>query len=65
VLSAHVDRGPPTLPVLRDSRGEFKSRYASEGGTAFLIRPDGHLGARVSPAGFLGVSAGLTRIFAT
>ncbi|WNM32478.1 FAD-dependent monooxygenase [Streptomyces sp. Li-HN-5-11] len=65
VLSAHVDGRPPTLPVLRDSRGEFKSRYASEGSTAFLIRPDGHLSARVSPAGFLGVSAGLTRVFAT
>ncbi|WP_327266407.1 FAD-dependent monooxygenase [Streptomyces sp. NBC_01232] len=37
------------LPVYRDSRGEFARLYAAEEPTAFVIRPDGYLGARLSP----------------
>ncbi|MBT2406152.1 MULTISPECIES: hypothetical protein [unclassified Streptomyces] len=45
------DDGTP-LPVYRDGRGEFARIYEARGGTAFLIRPDGYLSARLPlPAG--------------
>ncbi|MEV4946489.1 FAD-dependent monooxygenase [Streptomyces sp. NPDC053755] len=40
------------LPVYRDARGEFALRYGVGSPTAFLVRPDGYLGARLPlPAG--------------
>lgn len=65
VLPEGVDAGPLPLPVLRDSRGEFRERYGTGGSDAFLVRPDGYLGARVSPAAQGPLSAALTRVFAT
>ncbi|MFE3610168.1 pentachlorophenol monooxygenase, partial [Streptomyces goshikiensis] len=38
-----------TLPVYRDHRGEFARQYAARGRTAFLVRPDGYLSARLQP----------------
>ncbi len=38
----------PATPY-RDSAGEFALRYAVDRTTAFLVRPDGHLGARLAP----------------
>ncbi|MFE3864905.1 FAD-dependent monooxygenase [Streptomyces goshikiensis] len=38
-----------TLPVYRDRRGEFARQYAARGRTAFLVRPDGYLSARLQP----------------
>ncbi|MEU6283000.1 FAD-dependent monooxygenase [Streptomyces sp. NPDC047028] len=65
VLPEQVDAGHVvTLPVLRDCGGEFRSQYASDGPTAFLVRPDGHLSARVSPADAGTLAAALRRVFA-
>ncbi|ARP68765.1 pentachlorophenol monooxygenase [Streptomyces pluripotens] len=65
VLADRIDPGALPLAVLRDGRGEFRERYVSDGSTAFLVRPDGHLGARVSPTGPGCLSAALARVFAT
>jgi 2-polyprenyl-6-methoxyphenol hydroxylase-like FAD-dependent oxidoreductase len=32
------------IPLLHDSRGQFSARYGVTSGTAWLIRPDGHIG---------------------
>jgi hypothetical protein len=36
------------LPVFRDEAGEFGRLYGARGSTAFLIRPDGYLAARLA-----------------
>ncbi|MFJ8046519.1 FAD-dependent monooxygenase [Streptomyces luteogriseus] len=36
------------LPVFRDEAGEFARLYGAKGATAFLIRPDGYLSARLA-----------------
>ncbi|MFG2982073.1 FAD-dependent monooxygenase [Streptomyces sp. NPDC048258] len=41
--------GRTVLPAYRDTAGEFARLYAVDGPTAFVIRPDGYLGARLSP----------------
>ncbi|MEG3627676.1 FAD-dependent monooxygenase [Streptomyces poriticola] len=52
------------LPVFRDGAGEFGRLYAAEGATAFLVRPDGYLGARLSPPGAPGpLPEALGRVF--
>ncbi|MFF4436342.1 FAD-dependent monooxygenase [Streptomyces sp. NPDC001621] len=65
VLPDGVEPGFLAVPVLRDGRGEFRDRYAVGGSTAFLVRPDGHLGARVSPAGPGSLSSALAKVFAS
>ncbi|MFF8958138.1 FAD-dependent monooxygenase [Streptomyces sp. NPDC014894] len=55
-------RGSP-LPVYRDSRGDFARRYAAREPTAFVVRPDGYLGARISPPSREGLAAALARVF--
>ncbi|MEV5974055.1 FAD-dependent monooxygenase [Streptomyces sp. NPDC051921] len=54
---------PPPAPVYRDARGEFALRYAVRGPTAFLVRPDGHLGARLRPPGAEPLVAYLAGVF--
>jgi 2-polyprenyl-6-methoxyphenol hydroxylase-like FAD-dependent oxidoreductase len=49
--------------ALPEERGSRPVRCA--GSTAFLVRPDGHLGARVFPAGPGALSAALGRVFAS
>ncbi|MGW1068844.1 FAD-dependent monooxygenase [Streptomyces aureus] len=52
-------------PVYVDSLGEFARLYGvSDGATAFLVRPDGYLGARLSPPSAEGLTAHLARVFA-
>ncbi|MFG3657858.1 FAD-dependent monooxygenase [Streptomyces sp. NPDC047706] len=63
VLAAGVDAGRAGLPVLWDSRGEFRGGYRAEGPTALLVRPDGHLGARVTPASVERLTAHLSQVF--
>ncbi|MFD4138880.1 FAD-dependent monooxygenase [Streptomyces sp. NPDC058572] len=65
VLAADVAAGRVQLPVLRDSRGEFRRGYRAEGPTAYLVRPDGYLGARITPAAGSGLSTHLARVFRT
>ncbi|WP_019890358.1 FAD-dependent monooxygenase [Streptomyces purpureus] len=53
------------LPVYRDSQGEFARLYAVDGPTAFVVRPDGYLGARSSPPYLAALSAHLSAVFTT
>ncbi len=52
------------LPVVIDRDGEFAAAYGTAGPSAFVIRPDGYLGHRESPAGLTGVLTHLSRTFA-
>ncbi|MFI6951713.1 FAD-dependent monooxygenase [Streptomyces sp. NPDC050422] len=42
---------PPDTPAYRDAGGEFARLYRPDGPTGFIVRPDGHLGARFPLAG--------------
>ncbi|MFI8828669.1 FAD-dependent monooxygenase [Streptomyces sp. NPDC053431] len=59
----HAGAAPPPAPVYRDARGEFALRYAVGAPTAFLVRPDGHLGARLRPPATEALAAYLTGVF--
>ncbi|MFE0335796.1 FAD-dependent monooxygenase, partial [Streptomyces sp. NPDC058955] len=58
--------GTGPLPVYRDTGGEFAARYATggEGPVAFVVRPDGHLGARLPDPDPARLTAHLARVFA-
>lgn len=57
------DAGGP--PVYVDTLGQFARLYAvADRATAFLIRPDGYLAARLSPPTVSGLTAALARPFA-
>ncbi|MGW0700197.1 FAD-dependent monooxygenase [Streptomyces sp. NPDC002867] len=51
------------LPSRHDSRGEFRRLYAARGPTAFLIRPDGYLGLRLTAADARRLAAYLSGVF--
>ncbi|MGW7312441.1 FAD-dependent monooxygenase [Streptomyces sp. NPDC054865] len=55
--------GAAALPVYRDGRGEFGRLYGVRRPTAFVVRPDGYLGARIEPPTAEGVAAYLAGIF--
>lgn len=42
---------PAAVPGYRDAAGEFARLYGADGPTGFLVRPDGHLGARFPLSG--------------
>lgn len=48
------------LPVFRDGAAEFARLYCVEAPTAFLIRPDGYLSARLSPLTAAGAASALS-----
>ncbi|MER5810508.1 FAD-dependent monooxygenase [Streptomyces sp. NPDC002033] len=52
------------LPVFLDGRGDFARVYGVREPTAFVVRPDGYLGARLTPPTAAGLSAYLSGIFA-
>ncbi|MFD5624501.1 FAD-dependent monooxygenase [Streptomyces yangpuensis] len=56
--------GPAVLPTYHDTAGEFARIYAAEAPTAFLVRPDGYLGARLSPPAPQQLAAHLEAVFA-
>ncbi|MEV7579616.1 FAD-dependent monooxygenase [Streptomyces erythrochromogenes] len=56
--------GPDLLPAYHDTGGEFARVYAAEQPTAFLVRPDGYLGARLSPPDPERLAAHLAAVFA-
>jgi hypothetical protein len=51
------------LPTYRDTRGEFRRAYGVRDRTAFLVRPDGYLGARLHPPNSEHLAAHLARVF--
>jgi len=51
------------VPVLRDSAGNFRRTYDAQGLTAYLIRPDGHVGYRSARATLAGINDHLLHIF--
>ncbi|QMU77264.1 pentachlorophenol monooxygenase [Streptacidiphilus sp. PB12-B1b] len=51
------------LPVYRDARGEFARIYRARPGTAFVVRPDGYLGARLYLPDTGHLAAHFARIF--
>ncbi|MGV9251156.1 FAD-dependent monooxygenase [Streptomyces sp. NPDC003697] len=63
ILAPHTDVRDLLLPALHDAAGEFRRAYGVGDSTAVLIRPDGHIGVRVTPVGHLDVLACLTRVF--
>ncbi|MFD9372773.1 FAD-dependent monooxygenase [Streptomyces sp. NPDC060020] len=58
------EAGAAPLPVYKDSRGEFARIYAVDQPTAFVIRPDGYLGARFTPPAPQSLAAHLGAVFA-
>ncbi|MGW7101825.1 FAD-dependent monooxygenase [Streptomyces sp. NPDC054838] len=53
------------VPVYRDARGEFARVYGvGEEPAAFVVRPDGYLGARLVPPAGAGLGSYLSRVFA-
>ncbi|MER5931987.1 FAD-dependent monooxygenase [Streptomyces sp. NPDC002054] len=52
-----------SLPAYRDSRGEFARLYGVRGTTAFVVRPDGYLGARIRPLSGPALAGHLAEIF--
>ncbi|MFD3745715.1 FAD-dependent monooxygenase [Nocardia sp. NPDC058633] len=50
IASPAATVGPTTLPVIRDSDGDFARRYRCAAGAAYVVRPDGYLGYAASPA---------------
>jgi hypothetical protein len=51
------------VPVLLDSGGGFRETYDVHGPTAYLIRPDGHVGYRSTRATSEGITDHLRRVF--
>ncbi|WP_405526248.1 FAD-dependent monooxygenase [Streptomyces avidinii] len=62
---AGIEADATLLPAYVDSRGEFARLYAAGEPTAFVIRPDGYLGARFSPPDPQALAAHLAAVFAT
>ncbi|TXS54329.1 FAD-dependent monooxygenase [Streptomyces sp. t39] len=61
------DGAPPEgagPPVYRDTGGEFARQYGVREPTAFLVRPDGYLGARLPLPAEHSLAAHLARVFA-
>ncbi|OLZ54301.1 pentachlorophenol monooxygenase [Streptomyces amritsarensis] len=56
--------GPGVLPAYHDTGGEFARNYAAGPPTAFLVRPDGYLGARLAPPDHERLAAHLATVFA-
>ncbi|MFE2475192.1 FAD-dependent monooxygenase [Streptomyces sp. NPDC059389] len=61
---AAADRGSG-LPVYRDGRGEFARTYGVREPAAFVVRPDGYLGARLCPPTVSGLAAHFSQVFAS
>lgn len=56
--------GSAGLPTYRDTGGEFARLYGVDGPTAFVIRPDGYLAARLTPPDPDALAAHLETTFA-
>ncbi len=66
VLLARDAAAPPEgllLPFARDAAGSFRTAWAPADGEAFVVRPDGHLDARLPAAAPADLTARLRRTF--
>ncbi|MFG2987839.1 FAD-dependent monooxygenase [Streptomyces sp. NPDC048257] len=61
---AGIEADGTPLPVYRDGRGEFARLYGAGEPTAFVIRPDGYLGARLTPPAPQPLADHLASVFA-
>ncbi len=64
---AHPDATVPAqleLPVLRDTADGLRTAYGIRGTSAYLIRPDGHVGFRCAPVTAAAIDEHLLNIFA-
>lgn len=52
------------LPVLRDATNGFRTAYGVSGASAYLIRPDGHVGFRCAPVDPAALDEHLVGVFA-
>ncbi|WP_330331235.1 FAD-dependent monooxygenase [Streptomyces sp. NBC_00536] len=64
ILAEHKTDAADAVPVYRDARGEFARLYGVREPTAFLVRPDGYLAARLTPPTAAGLRACLAKVFA-
>ncbi|WP_329376274.1 FAD-dependent monooxygenase [Streptomyces sp. NBC_01351] len=67
LLAADAPSATPStdgLPVYRDTATQFARRYEAQGPTAFVIRPDGYLGARLAPPTVRALRTHLADVFA-
>ncbi|MFD6281658.1 FAD-dependent monooxygenase [Streptomyces sp. NPDC060209] len=63
VLAPKLRASVVRLPAVHDSLDEFRRMYGARGGEAVLVRPDGHLGLRATPAGGTELPAHLEMLF--
>ncbi|TDU74158.1 FAD-dependent monooxygenase [Streptomyces sp. KS 21] len=63
LTDTEADR-PAPVPVYRDGRGEFARLYGVREPAAFVVRPDGYLGARLCPPTAAGLLAHFSAVFA-
>jgi hypothetical protein len=64
---AHRDATVPPhleLPVFRDTTDGFRNNYGIRGGSAYLVRPDGHVGFRCAPVSASAIDEHLFKVFA-
>jgi hypothetical protein len=63
---AHPDANVPQqldLPVLRDTADAFRVAYGIRGTSAYLVRPDGHVGFRCAPVSAAAIDEHLFKVF--
>ncbi len=63
---AHPDATVPhqlDLPVLRDTADAFRVAYGVKGTSAYLVRPDGHVGFRCAPVSAAAIDDHLFKVF--
>ncbi|MFE9429128.1 FAD-dependent monooxygenase [Kitasatospora sp. NPDC006697] len=63
ILAADARSDAPPPPAYRDAAGDFARIYAVHARTAFVVRPDGYLGARIHPPTARELAAHLTQVF--
>lgn len=56
---------PPQLelPVFRDTADSFRNAYGIRGSSAYLVRPDGHVGFRCAPVSASAIDEHLFKVF--
>ncbi|MGH2345330.1 MAG: FAD-dependent monooxygenase [Chloroflexota bacterium] len=65
ILAPGVNPFDARLPFVRDEQAGFRDAYAVRGGDAILVRPDGYLAYRGSPANEADACAFLGKVFLT